>query len=124
MEAGIPIKGVLAYGKVTVDFDSPVFFGKPFIDSYLLHEELQMMTCILHHSFEAKFRDFSLKGLQSMVTDYRVFLRSGRLTHTIIRPHDEQSIEMMENSLQKMYSGVSGRPRLYIDNTLEFLRSL
>ena len=127
-ENDIPIKGAIAFGQITLNFNKSIFFGKPIIEAYLLHEELQLMTAILHHSFEAKLQnfngDFWAFVRNSIITEYRVILKSARVSHTIMRPHDTNYLWIQIQSLKKQLLTVSGRGRLYIDNTLDFLLSL
>jgi hypothetical protein len=50
----VPIKGALSYGEITVDFEYSLFFGRPIIDAYLLHDQLQLYTAVLDHNIEKK----------------------------------------------------------------------
>jgi hypothetical protein len=56
-DIGLPVKGCISYGKFTADFENSLFFGQPLIDAYLLQEELQVYSILIHHSFEAKYGD-------------------------------------------------------------------
>jgi hypothetical protein len=123
VEKGIPIKGSIAYGQITVDFNKSLFFGKPIIDAYLLHEELQMITAIFHHSFEVKIQEYIDELIGCVFSDYKANLKSGRVTHAVMHPYDGAAIVKHIEELTKIYKFVSGRSRLYIDNTIEFLKS-
>lgn len=43
MSMQIPIKGVIAQGMFSYDKENELYFGKPLVDAYLLHEELNTM---------------------------------------------------------------------------------
>ena len=49
---GIPFKGAVSFGMMTLDSKRSIFFGQPLIDSYLLQEELYLYGIIVHASFE------------------------------------------------------------------------
>ena len=49
---GVPMKGALAYGEQTADFDKSLYFGRPLIDAWDLHNELVVYGVILHHTIE------------------------------------------------------------------------
>jgi len=123
-ELGIPIKGALSYGKITVDFRNSLFFGQPIINAYLLHEELLMYTAIVDNLFESKIKElFRGKKFRFWLVRYNVQMKSCRVNHYILRPLTGEISETIEN-MNKFYLTVSGKPRQYIDNTLEFLNSL
>ncbi len=122
IENGIPIKGSISCGQVTVDFNKSIFFGKPIIDAYLLHENLQMLTVVTDHHFEQQLMQHD-KFFPSFLSTYKVNLKIGRATHKIIRPIPKHLLKTIEE-LKKHYLQVSGYPRIYIDNTLDFYESL
>ncbi len=120
----IPIKGALSYGKITIDTKSLVYFGQPIIDAYLLHEELLMYNAIIDNSFEKKLKElYKSKKFKLWLLPYKVQLKSGKINHFIMRPLTG-TIPIAIESLSELYLSVSGKPRQYIDNTLEFLKSL
>jgi len=121
---GIAIKGGLSYGEITADFENSLFFGQAIIDAYLLHEELQMYSVIIDHSFSSKLKSFPQdKIIQRNIVDYKANLKTGKVTHALIRPAREM-LQSHIKDVEKLYQTVSGHPRIYVDNTLEFLRSL
>lgn len=124
IQNGIPIKAALAYGEITVDFEESLFFGRPIIDAYLLHDDLQMIGTILHHTFEVKIREYQDELLTCVFSDFRVFLKSGRIVHCMMHPHDKTAIEGHRANLVQLRNAVSGKPRLYIDNTVDFLAEI
>jgi hypothetical protein len=119
----LPIKGALSYGKITVDKEGSLFFGQPIIDAYLLHEDLHMLTAILDEKIQVKIREMNTDSfIDSLLTSYRANLKSGRVTHIVLRPKDK--IDAWLESVTKMYDLTSGKSRIYIDNTVDFLTSL
>jgi hypothetical protein len=118
----IPIKGAISYGKITVDKTNSIYFGQPIIDAFLLHEELQMFSVIADNEFEKRVKETNSKTLKQFKF-YKTPLKSGKANHYILQPIDPGKIEMLEN-LNKLYNTVSGKPRQYIDNTIDFLNSI
>ena len=125
IENGIAIKGALSYGEITVDFNDSLFFGQPIIDSYLLHDELQLYTAIIDHNFESKLATFDDQSLiKKIITDYKTNLKTGKVMHKLLSPNGKKLISEHIDRVLKLYNSVSGRPRIYVDNTLDFLNSL
>ena len=119
------IKGAIAYGEITVDFNNSLFFGQPIIDAYLLHEQLNLYTAVLDNTFEKKVNEFSLPNpFKNLIVDYKANFKSGKIKHKLIRPDDQKKINAQISGLENMYTTVAGNPRIYIDNTLDFLNSL
>jgi hypothetical protein len=121
---GISIKGAISFGEITVDFEKSLFFGQPLIDAYLLHDELQMLTVIMDHNFEKRWEKINNEEFNEIIITYKVNLKCGRITHKILRPHGQNNLQLRINYVKYIYSIVSGRPRLYLDNTIEFLNSM
>jgi hypothetical protein len=126
--AGIPIKGAIAYGEFTADLDKSLYFGKPLIDAYELQNELQIYGVALHHTAEKyqaendmikEFKDF-------LIINRAVPMKSGSITHYILDwvsyySDDEKDVL---NAVNELYKNVSGKPRMYVDNTLDFVREM
>lgn len=115
----------MSFGQITVDFPKSLFFGQPIIDSYLLHEELQMLTIILDEKIEVKLEEIKNDPIvDKILVNYKANLKSGRITHKLMRPEGSKSVANRLKGVKKMYNSTSGRPRIYIDNTVDFLESL
>lgn len=142
----IPIKGAVSFGNVTADFKKSLFFGKAFIDAYKLQDELYMYGIVLDHKVEKKLS--SLKNKSFYCIKSKTPTKSGLISHyninwplwsyltnekSVNSNHDEydlreklkllnydDSISIMEN----FYKDMSGHPRKYIDNTMDFINSL
>lgn len=125
MENGIAIKGAISYGEVTVDFENSLFFGRPIIDAYLLHDQLQMYSVIFDHHSEVRINSLKLaEEVNSLITSYKTNCKTGRITHKILRSQYDEQISQELTTVRKLYESVSGGPRIYVDNTIEFLNVL
>ena len=123
MKEGIPIKGALSYGEITVNFKDSLFFGRPIIDAYLLHEELQMLTAIIDNNYEMQIEFFpNVDVIKLALRQYKANLKQGNITHNLIAPSTDNHRKEVLINLGKQYKNVSGMPRKYIDNTVDFLK--
>jgi hypothetical protein len=125
----IPIKGVIAYGRQTADFEKSIYFGKPIIDAFELQNEIQIYGVVLHHSVENQLNKINVMNsfTKSTLLKYPVPIKkSGNISHYIFdwtqfkAEDDEKCLDM----ITRIYSNVSGSPRLYVDNTIKFLEWL
>ncbi len=124
LENKIPIKGAISFGKITVDFEKLFFFGQPIIDSYLLHDQLQLYTAIIDNTVEKRINLQDLHPeIKELYTNYKTPIKGGKVNHLIIRP-PKINIELETEGLKKIYETVSGSPRIYVDNTIDFLNTL
>lgn len=55
---GIPMKGACAFGKISISEKGDIFLGQPYIDAYLLQEDLKYYGIVCHHSFDNKISEF------------------------------------------------------------------
>jgi hypothetical protein len=119
------MKGAIAFGKMTADVDNSLFFGQPLIDAFELQNELQLYDVILHHTVEKRINEPDmLKNLEKYdVFKYSVPMKTGKITHYIVdwTPFFVEETDPVD-LVTKLYSNVSGTPRFYVDNTLEFVR--
>lgn len=125
----IPMKGAIAFGEMTVDKDKSLYFGKPLIDAYELHQELRMYGLVLHHTAQTHFEQLRnnnksslASAIESLLWDYHVPLEFGAVTHKCL--DWTFFCEDPINCINKLYDEVSGKPRKYVDNTLEFVNWL
>jgi hypothetical protein len=126
MSKKIPIKGAIAYGKQTADFKKSLFFGKPLIDAFELQNELKLYGVVLHDSVEKRMTEIDeieyLKN-HDFLKWYSIPMKSDRINHYLVNWTDKLIIEKNDPSkmVSSLYNSVSGKPRKYVDNTLEFL---
>ncbi len=118
----IPIKGAISYGETTIDFTNSLFFGQPIVDAFLLHEDLKILSVIIDNNAEKIFTKFAEKiDLNYLIKDYNVPMKYGNVNHKVVC-FDTYNVKLVLESLRKMYLSVSGKPRIYYDNTIEMLK--
>lgn len=137
LEVGFAIKGAIAKGKVTFDKDNDIYFGLPIVDAYLLEEELKFLGVVFHYTVENSIRKIlsspvirGKKELYTPINKYKIPLKTGNATHYCIEYHNlvrnlskgdySNRIKALLNNIEKT---VSGNPRIYIENTMNFIDS-
>lgn len=124
---GIPHKGAIAFGEMTIDNERSIFFGQPLIDSYLLQEEVKFYGIIVHGTAQKGIETYSTLPF---VNNYLCPLKNGNSFHIAIRPifwgteEYNKHNEKLSNSLKSMRYNTSGHIRKYIDLTEEFLQTI
>jgi hypothetical protein len=120
-ESQIPLKGALAYGEFTADFEESIFFGRPLIDAYELAEDLEFYGTAIHHTAESKI---PIEDKQKWIESGDLLLtpipikQSGDVTHLIISlEKSSRNREYIESAVEAFRPLVSGRPRRYLDKT-------
>ena len=130
-EEGIPHKGAIAFGTMTLDYDKSIFFGQPLIDAYLLEEELYFYGVIIHATAEKNIND--KKQDIPCILEYLCPLKNGSSKHLTIFPlfsDTDLSIESNKLSnkileaIKHMRYKTSGHLRKYIDNTEAYLKKV
>jgi hypothetical protein len=127
---GIPHKGGIAFGLMTLDTENSIFFGQPLIDAYLLQEELFFYGIILHGTCENQIKKVGDIKTISFVENHLCPLKNGNSNHFTVHPIFTSS-KMYDEKRQKMFNSIndfrfttSGGLRKYIDNTELYLRSI
>jgi hypothetical protein len=122
--SNIPIKGVIAYGEQTADFNKSLYFGRPLIDAFGLQNELLFYGVVLHHTFESRLGEKGMGDIleSELVQHYPVPMKLGKVSHNSINWTFMSKNPL--DSVNKLYSSVSGSPRIYVDNTLEFVSEI
>ena len=122
-DSGIAIKGAVSYGMITADFLNSLFFGKGLIDAYKLEEELLFFGIALDHKVEKKLRTLKVPLEDNLFVDKKVPTKSGKIKHKVINwlniSKDAIGSDNHIEVLEKLYENMSGRPRLYLDNSIE-----
>lgn len=125
LSQNIAIKGAISFGEVTVDFKKALFFGQPIIDAYLLHEDMHILDVILDHNAENQINSLAPNDLiKNSLHSEKVKMKFGSTTHTVVRSHRKSKIEHRIEVLKNLYSSTSGKPRQYIDNTIDHYSNL
>lgn len=128
--SGIPHKGALGFGKMTLDNEKSIFFGQPLIDAYLLQEELLMYGIVVHSSAEAEIERLGIQE-ELFLFDYLCPFKGGSSQHLTIPPIfagedsndiDQEDQEDLLKGVRKFRHKTSGHLRKYIDNTESFLK--
>lgn len=132
MEAGIPLKGAIAHGDMSVNITRQIFFGQPLIDAYLLEEDLFFYGIIIHNTLE-KFLNQNAEPFvgRNRYVDCLVPFKSGKINHYIL---DWVTVIDGENEFEKKNEAfklmkiqreqTSGGPRKYIDNTIDIITQI
>lgn len=116
------IKGVIAQGTFSFDESKGLFFGRPLVDAYLLHEELKYYGIVVHHSAENTVKNNISESNPYSKND--IFIEKGKVAHyhlcwnlidTTLASKDITSI--CNSWLDAIEETVSGAPRQYIDRT-------
>jgi len=129
---GIPHKGSIAFGIMTLDIENSIYFGQPLIDAYLLQEEINFYGILLHSSVEQEIA-FKNSKMPLFTEEYLCPLKSGNATHFTVYPihakskdrpkFETQYVELID-SIKKFRLRTSGHLRKYIDNTEAYLKTL
>ncbi|MEQ6123597.1 hypothetical protein AAON49_05305 [Pseudotenacibaculum sp. MALMAid0570] len=137
LKIGLMVKGTIAHGKFTADYEKSIFFGKPLIDAYIMEEEIKLSSILLHHTFEKKIKSYRRvvklhEG--SRCIEYLTPMQKGAVNHLHLNwmeyyhvydlegvKNKNKAIDDYSKKLKKLYLSVSGQPRVYIDNTLKFI---
>lgn len=131
MSLKIPLKACISHGKFSADFNKSVFFGQPLIDAYLLQEEMNLYSIVLHHSFEKKLGSKKYSGLTFYESPrwikHMTPFKGGKSNHYHLNwlfydiEFDSKSperVKKIEENLNDFYCSLSGKTRAYVDNTL------
>jgi hypothetical protein len=135
--SGIPMKGAIAHGKMTADRDNSLYFGQPLIDAFELQQDLQLYGVVLHHTAERRLPNFSVEKNFSKygIIQYLTPLKSQKIQHYLLDwtldmfiANEEFTTTQIPKVIRyfgaKLYGNVSGTPRIYVDNTLDFVREI
>jgi hypothetical protein len=126
IEKGIPIKGAIACGTFTFNLNNSIHFGQPLIDAYVLQNRLKLYGVILHDTVSKYLEKYNI-GDTSYVIKTPVPMKYKKnipqlhylvdwIQHAIVKSQDPQEL------VKRLYSKNFGKPRKYVDNTLDFVR--
>lgn len=116
------IKGVLAQGVFSFDDSKDLYFGRPLVDAYELHEQIKYYGVVVHHSAENTVKNNMSESNPYSKSD--IFIDKGPVAHyhlcwnlvdTKLAPKDITSL--CNSWLDSIEETVSGNPRQYIDKT-------
>jgi hypothetical protein len=122
IEKQIPVKGSIAYGKISIDSEKQIFFGQPLIDAFLLQEDVDYLGVVSHHSIDGFIQEHDLlEQIKDYVFEIQTPLKSGKITHLNLRYFPflvYDNVDRMNDYLQKFKISMSGKPRKYLENTI------
>lgn len=120
------IKGVIAQGVFSFDESIGLYFGRPLVDAYELHEQLKYYGIVVHHSAENTVKNNI--DSNNPYSKKEVFIEKGKVGHyhlcwNLVDTHlAAKDITPLCNSwLDSIEETVSGHPRQYIDRSREVL---
>ncbi len=82
IEQGIPMKGAIALGEMSVNISRQIFFGQPLIDAYLLEEDVGYYGIVIHDTVEKYLNNANTKLIPNDIyIDCITPLKSGNINH-------------------------------------------
>lgn len=129
----IPLKGSLAYGTISVNKDSQIYFGQPIIDAFLLQDEINYYGIVAHHTFEKYHSSINNSYSKDLFFKTKTPLKSGVVEHLNLDwspgyefvTKDEKEPLTLIQKVDSFKMQMSGGIRKYIDCTKEiFLKKL
>jgi hypothetical protein len=129
LNEGIALKGVIAEGVFTYDSQNELYIGKPLVDAYLLHDEIKFYGIVVHHSAERTVKRYAADN-DNPYTNEPIALEKGKTAHYHLcwnmmdklldaNDYTEQCLKWLDEIAET----VSGKPRIYIDNTVSILKA-
>lgn len=121
MQMGIPIKGVLAQGIFSFEKEPNICFGRPLVDAYNLHNEVYYYGIVVHHTAEKTIKNFQSDDNPFYKTETP--MKTGKIKHYHLAWNLLKNLgagdatEKCQDWLNRIEEGVSGNPRIYVDNT-------
>ena len=136
IKKGIPLKGGIAHGQISVNKSEQIYFGQAIIDAYLLEEDVNYFGMVMHNSIDEYMNNHHELSdneiIKKLVFEDYVPLKSGKIKHKNINwftkaypftdIHEKDAVlNSIKSTIENFRRSVSGSPRKYIDNTLEIL---
>ena len=127
IESGIPLKGAISHGELSVNISRQIFFGQPLIDAYLLEEEVEFYGIVIHNTVEKILNELNTSLISiEKYKDCVVPLKSGKIQHYILdwvskintTDNPQSKKEELLRLMKRQREQTVGRPRRYIDNTI------
>lgn len=127
----IPLKGAISHGMLSVNEKNNLLIGKPLVDAYYLQEEISYYGIVADNNIDSfiseKDANFGLKAYfheceTPMKSNHAIHLNLNCLSQNYKLNEDKTKFTMQKNemieSIKKIRTNVTGKPRQYIDNTL------
>lgn len=119
------IKGAIGFGKVSINENKRIFFGKPIIDAFLLQEDVKYLGIVFHHLAENQLRQIGSPDNSYKLGTLLSYISSGKMEHYNLLWFMEKGnkpYSLLTEDLENLRRTCSGYPRKYIDNTVEMIR--
>lgn len=125
LSARVPLRGAIARGFCTADFEHSIFYGQPIVDAYQLGEDQQWYGVAEHESCEPIANAPSLREIQSneipLSEPYYVPLKSGNRDLCVINwPVFIQSERELDESLSAFVNASDPKLHMYYRHTQAF----
>lgn len=126
--SGIPIKGAMAHGELSINQSQQIYFGQPLIDAYQLEEDVNYFGVVAHNSIDKYILELKGKNrlsevVEELTIEFQTPMKYGDIFHrniNWINYYKEYSNEInIRSVIEKFRITSSGSPRKYIDNTLK-----
>lgn len=129
---GIPHKGALSFGTMTLDTENSIYFGQPLIDAYLLQEELNYYGVVCHATAEYQVEKYRKDKSIPFNFNYLCPFKNGSSINLTIFPmyastnqlKDAEIKEKLFESIKELRFNTSGYLRKYIDFTEKYMREV
>ena len=125
-----PIKGVISQGMFTYDESRELYFGRPLVDAAVLHDEIKYYGIVVHNSAEATIKAKSRGTEENHYCKSEIPLEKGLVSHyhlawnLVNQKYKPEDITGICNLwLDVIEEQVSGKPRMYIDNTRKVFKN-
>lgn len=109
---------------------SPIkFFGQPLVDAYLLQDEIKFYGIVAHHTIEHLIKN-SKPDIARMFAKTDVPLEKGWSKHYILSWEKINNNSFHANGIElgpwldSIEENISGKPRVYVDNTIKVMDSI
>lgn len=126
MSMHIPIKGVIAQGLFSYDKESELYFGRPLVDAYLLHEVVKYYGIVVHNTAERTIKKYA--NANNPYSKTPIFIEKGLVSHyhlcwNLINQQlfPEDITDKCKEWVELIAEDVSGEPRMYVDRTITVL---
>lgn len=131
IKAGFAMRGAMSHGKFCFDEDRNLYFGQALVDAFLLEEMVDYYGVVVHHSAEKHVKDYLCdKNNDIYFEKTSVQIKDGKVncyqlnwadmdTKNKYNDNRKQVLSWLEN----IEETVSGKPRIYIDNTRSVLEA-
>lgn len=131
MSMKIPVKGVIAQGDFIYDEGKQLYFGKPLVDAYVLHDKIKCYSIVVHHTAEETVKTYIKSSIgkdKVIYSNAPICIEGGEVSHyhlcwnlMDLKLQTADYTEECNEWLEQIELSVSGIPRIYVDRTRKLL---